>query len=68
MDEKDIRLYELNLNILPRPIKAIIEFKTPACTEVNQKIPITNKTHLDWNVEHTLTCEGDNSEWFTGYY
>ena len=66
-DERDIRLYELNLNVIPRPIKAIIEFKTAAMTEITQAIPIENTSNRDLTCDHQLVVHGEkNHNWWEG--
>ena len=50
-DLTDVRVYELNITVLPRVFKAILEFQTPASMELRQEIPVTNATYQDLNFE-----------------
>lgn len=68
-DEKDVRIYEMDINVQPRPIKAIIQFKTAALTTVTQTIPIVNSQSRDITADQKLEVHGDpkHQHWFEGY-
>jgi hypothetical protein len=64
-DSSDIRLYEINITILPQVFKAIIEMKTPARMPIEQNIPVSNASEKEVKMkinfhatpgEHALTC------------
>lgn len=46
-DNSDVRLYELRITVLPRPMKAILEFETSARLPLAQKIPVSNPLPYD---------------------
>ena len=58
----DIRRYKLSAMVLPKIVKAMLEFKVPARQAVTQEIPIVNQTDRDWNIKVQLT---DNKGLFT---
>ena len=47
----DIRLYEMNLTILPKTMKASIEMKTSARVPVIQEIPVSNPSSFDCTIK-----------------
>ena len=57
----DVRVYELNITVLPRIFKATLEFTTPAMIELKQEIPVTNGTpgELIFDVERQDELNGN---------
>ena len=47
----DIRLYDMNLTILPKTMKASIEMKTSARVPVIQEIPVSNPSSFDCTIK-----------------
>ena len=43
----DIRIYKINLTVIPKPIKAILEMSVPLGDEIKQDIPIINTADKD---------------------
>jgi len=63
----DIRVYEIKVTVLPRPIKAVLEMKCPAGETVVQEIPIRNDSDRDWVIRAQLLTEnGRNGHYFSG--
>ena len=58
----DIRIYKLYIDVKPKDIKATLEFFCPMNETIEQKIPIENKSDIDWVIKTELT--GDT----TGYF
>jgi len=46
-DLTDVRIYELRITLLPKPIKAQIEFDTTAGCQIYQEIPVINPLQSD---------------------
>lgn len=51
----DFRIYNINLSILPKRVRAIIEMKTTARVSVSQNIPITNSSEIDCLIKTKFT-------------
>ena len=43
-DLTDVRLYELKITVLPKPLTAVLEFETSAGLPITQEIPVSNPT------------------------
>lgn len=65
MDHTDIRVYEFSLTIVPRPVKATLEFWVPAGEKQVQPIPIINNSDKDWNIRIEWK-RLENGEYFYG--
>jgi len=50
--------------IKPKPVKAIIEFKTFAYTKIEQSIPLTNNTEEKWDIEVDYKHIDKFGHWF----
>lgn len=46
---------------MPKPLKADIEFKTPARKQIVQQIPIVNRTEKDWNIKVTFIPDSNKN-------
>ena len=51
----DIRIYEINITIFPKVVKAILELNTPARIPIEQNIPIINTQDKDCPIKVTFT-------------
>ena len=58
----DVRIYKLYIDVKPKDIKATLEFFCPRNEIIEQKIPIENKSDIDWNIKAELTNDD------TGYF
>ena len=58
----DVRIYKLYVDVKPKDIKATLEFFCPLNETIEQKIPIENKSDVDWVVKSELT--GDKNGYF----
>ncbi|CAD8106047.1 unnamed protein product [Paramecium primaurelia] len=56
----DIRRYKLTAQVLPKVVKATLEFRIPARQQVIQEVPIVNGSDKDWVIKVQLTQSGDN--------
>ena len=53
----DVRIYKLIIDVKPKDIKATLEFFCPINEFIEQKIPIENKSDIDWNIKTELTSD-----------
>ena len=51
----DVRIYKLYIDAKPKDIKATLEFFCPRYEVIEQKIPIDNKSDIDWIIKAELT-------------
>ena len=58
----DVRIYKLYIDVRPKDIKATLEFFCPRYEIIEQKIPIENKSDIDWAIKAELTK--DNTGFF----
>ena len=66
-NKTDIRVYEIRVTVLPKPIKAVLEMKCPAGETLVQNIPVRNDTDRDWVIKVQLITEnGRNGHYFSG--
>lgn len=65
LDRSDIRVYEFSLTVMPRPIKATLEFWVPAGEKQVQPIPIVNNSEKDWHIRVEWK-RFENGEYFYG--
>ena len=54
----DIRRYKLWATVLPKVIKAVLEFRVPARQAIIQEIPLQNNTERDWAIRVLLQSDG----------
>ncbi|CAD8117028.1 unnamed protein product [Paramecium sonneborni] len=47
----DIRRYKLSASVLPKIVKATLEFRVPARQQVIQEIPIVNNSDKEWSIK-----------------
>lgn len=64
-DRTDIRIFEFGFAVVPRPIKATLEFWVPAGEQQVQPIPIINSSDKDWNIDIQWK-RGENGDAFSG--
>lgn len=63
----DIRVYEISIQINPKPIQAILEFRVPARQRQVQPIPIMNRTDKDWQINIEFSRPQDkHGDYFNG--
>ena len=56
--KSDIRIYRIKITVVPRNIKATLEFTCPLYEKIIQKIPIFNNSEKDWIIKAELVQEG----------
>jgi len=61
----DIRLVELEVNVIPAMTEYELEMTCPARMSVSQPIPIINKSGMDYNMKCELKVDND-AKCFTG--
>jgi len=61
----DIRLVELEVNVIPAMTEYELEMTCPARMAVSQPIPIINKSGMDYNMKCELKVDND-AKCFTG--
>lgn len=58
----DLRLYDLNITILPKVFKATIQMKTPARMPLEQTIPVSNPMEKESKIKiNFVTTKGEQS-------
>lgn len=63
----DIRIYEITIQIIPKPIQATLEFRVPARQKQVQPIPIVNRTEKDWQIKIEFSRPVDkHGDYFNG--
>ena len=56
----DIRIYRVKITVVPKNIKATLEFTCPVNEKIIQKIPIFNNSDKDWIVKADLMQDTRN--------
>jgi len=54
----DIRIYKVRVTVVPKNIKAVLEFTCPLYEKFVQKIPILNNSDKEWTVKAEITQDG----------
>ena len=63
-DERDIRVFELNFRITPKPSFSILQIKCPVNQELEQEIPVENRNEKDIDLTIEVDDDMENSAWF----
>lgn len=61
----DIKIYEVELSVIPKPTSSKMSFKCPARQSLQQNLPIVNNSDKDFAMKATFT-EGENGKAFSG--
>lgn len=54
LDGTDVRVYKLNINAIPRPVKGGLHLSCPWGEELKQELPLVNNSDRDWFIKATL--------------